>query len=144
MSQCCRVCCRKIVYIFMCDSVCCSDDVYMFIIELITHAPSLVPTFVPYFSAHCVLSGSCGHVSGFLCFAGAAVVSFSNFVTMDPTVANLRCVCRCLLLIMCTFLSSKSARHPLLQNMPIESSALFLRSEKMCALCFDGESVLRK
>ena len=39
------------------------------------------------------------------------------------------------LLMMCTFLSPKSARHPLSQNMSIERSALFLRSGKMCACC---------
>ena len=55
---------------------------------------SLVPTFVIRFSAHCVFSGSCSHVSGFLCFAGAAVVSFCNFVTTAPIVAVLRYVCR--------------------------------------------------
>ena len=31
------------------------------------------------------------------------------------------------------FLLSKIAMHPLSQNMPIERSALFLRSGKMCA-----------
>ena len=31
------------------------------------------------------------------------------------------------------FLSSKSAKHPLSQNMPIERSALFFKSGKMCA-----------
>ena len=32
--------------------------------------------------------------------------------------------------MMCTFLLSKIAMHPLSQNMPIERSALFLSSEK--------------
>ena len=31
------------------------------------------------------------------------------------------------------FLLLKSAKHPLSQNMPIERSALFFRSGKMCA-----------
>ena len=31
------------------------------------------------------------------------------------------------------FFLSKSAKHPLSQNMPIERSALFFRSGKMCA-----------
>ena len=44
--------------------------------------PSLVPTFVPNFSAHHVVSGSCSHVSLFLRFAGAAVVSF--FLDLKP------------------------------------------------------------
>ena len=38
-----------------------------------------------------------------------------------------------LLLMMYTFLSSKSAKHPLSQNMLIERSALFFKSGKMCA-----------
>ena len=37
------------------------------------------------------------------------------------------------LLMMFTFLLSKIAMHPLSQNMPIERSALFFRSGKMCA-----------
>ena len=39
------------------------------------------------------------------------------------------------LLMMCTFFIINTAMHPLLQNMPIERSALFLRSGKMCAWC---------
>ena len=37
--------------------------------------------------------------------------------------------------MMYTFLSSESAKHPLSQNMPIERSALFFLSGKMCACC---------
>ena len=33
------------------------------------------------------------------------------------------------------FFSSKSAKHPLSKNMPIERSALFFKSGKMCACC---------
>ena len=38
-----------------------------------------------------------------------------------------------LLSMMCTFLLSKSPKHPLSQNMTIERSALFLNSGEMCA-----------
>ena len=51
-----------------------------------THAPSLVPIFVPQSSAHYVVFGSCSHVSVFLFFTGAAVVSFCNFEAMAPEV----------------------------------------------------------
>ena len=87
MSRCSRVRCRKIVYMFMCDSVCCSDDVYMFTVELITHAPSLVPNFFIQFSDHYVASGSCSHVTGFLIFAVSAAMYFCDFVAVAPAVA---------------------------------------------------------
>ena len=50
---------------------------------------SLVPIFVPYSSAHRVVSGSYSHVSVFLIFAGAAVVYFFTFEAMAPAVAVL-------------------------------------------------------
>ena len=49
--------------------------------------PSLVPTFVPNFSAHCVVSGSFRHVAFSLESAGDAVVSLFHFETMAPAVA---------------------------------------------------------
>ena len=51
--------------------------------------PSLVSIFVPHSSAHRVVSGSCSHLSVFLRFAGAAVVSFFTFEAMAPAVAVL-------------------------------------------------------
>ena len=54
-----------------------------------THAHSLVPNLVIQFSAHCVASVSCSHVTEFFIFAVATVVSFCDFVTVDPAVAIL-------------------------------------------------------
>ena len=48
--------------------------------------PSLVLSFVPQYSSHRVISGSCSHVSLFLRFTGAAVV-FLTFETMALAVA---------------------------------------------------------
>ena len=60
---------------------------------------------------------------------------FRGTMYRDVWMSRVPCM-RCLfvfLLMMFTFLLSKIAMHPLSQNMPIERSALFFRSGKMCA-----------
>ena len=48
---------------------------------------SLFPTFVPHFSAHCVVSSCFRHVAFSLESSGAAVVSLFHFEAMAPAVA---------------------------------------------------------
>ena len=62
-------------------------------------------------------------------------LGFRGTMYRDVLLSRVTCM-MCLLVFllrMCTFLLSKIAMHPLSQNMPIERSALFLRSGKTCA-----------
>ena len=71
----------------MCDIVCGVNDIYIIINLLITHIPSLFPTFVTRRSSHRVSSGCLSDVALSLVPAGSDVVAFFHFVTMAPVVA---------------------------------------------------------